>query len=200
MSQSKCMTCIFLWFGFWLNNICDASMPTFYTYLKLHSQLLVVGKRANSKSLWWDIHTHWAIERIIWGTCLLYKTFQKTSGKMVELGMNDKQNVCESVLSCNRPRPEIANKPHWSWDNNRVDRTCRYVRIAVENLLISLVLWDVIGIVATPDQRTKALLCSGWAKGKLGGSCWWSLSTNLYHQIKIKREGLYIFTHIYLCY
>ena len=96
-------------------------------------------RRATSKCLWWDNHTFWVIKRIIWGTCLLCKNFQKTSRKMVELGMNDKQNVCESVLSCNRQRPEIANKPYWSQDNNRVDRTCRYIRIAVENLLISLV-------------------------------------------------------------
>jgi hypothetical protein len=65
MSWSKCMTCISLWSSFWLSNICDASMPTFYTYPKLHSKPLVVGyeKKAKFKCLWWGIiHIEWSRE------------------------------------------------------------------------------------------------------------------------------------------
>ena len=159
-------------------------------------------KKANSKSLWWGIHTHWTIERIIWGTCLLCKkTFKKTSGKMVELGMNDKQNVYESILSYSRPRPKIANKPHWSRDNNRVDRTCRYIRIAVENLLISLVhlrcnrhssnSWSTTQKpnFAQDEQRVSL--------GDLVGGPYRQINTA---KSSSKRGKLYIFMHIYLCY
>jgi hypothetical protein len=49
MSWSKCMICISLWSCFWLSNICDASMPTFHTYPKLHSKALVVGYEKEGK-------------------------------------------------------------------------------------------------------------------------------------------------------
>jgi hypothetical protein len=48
-SWSKCMTCISLWSGFWLSNICDASMPTSHSDQKLHSKALVVGYEKEGK-------------------------------------------------------------------------------------------------------------------------------------------------------
>ena len=49
-SWSKCVTCISLRSGFWLSKICDASMPHFHNYLKLHSKPLVVGYEKKAKS------------------------------------------------------------------------------------------------------------------------------------------------------
>ena len=50
-SWSKCMTCISLRFDFWLSKICDASMPHFHTYPKLHSKALVVGYQKEGKNI-----------------------------------------------------------------------------------------------------------------------------------------------------
>ena len=81
-------------------------MPTFYTYPKLLSQLLVVGKRQIQKAFG-EVFIHIERSRESYEELVFFtKTFKKNSRKIVELGMNDKQNVCESVLSYNRPRPK----------------------------------------------------------------------------------------------
>jgi hypothetical protein len=53
-SWSKCMTCISLRSGFWLGKICDASMPRFHTYSKLHKKAIsgrIWKGRQNTKRL-----------------------------------------------------------------------------------------------------------------------------------------------------
>ena len=81
--------------------------------------------------------------------------------------------------------------------NNRVDRTCRFIQIAVENLLISLVHLRLISIVATPDQQPKAQLCSGRAKGKLGDFVGGPFRQIYTANLRPKREN-YIFLCTYI--
>ena len=58
------MTCISLRSGFWLSKICDASMPQFHTYPKLHSKTLV---------------SHEVVGRPVLGGLLTYLTLSSSS-------------------------------------------------------------------------------------------------------------------------
>jgi hypothetical protein len=104
-SWSKYMTCISLRSGLWLSKICDASMPHFYIYPKLHSKALVVryekeGKISNALV---RFHTHWAIERMIWGTYISLQKFIKPPDRWLIKEWMIGESII-TVLSCNRPR------------------------------------------------------------------------------------------------
>ena len=107
------MTCIFLRSGFWLSKICDASMPHFHTYPKLHSKTLVLGyeKEAKFQMPLVRFHTLWAIERIIWGTYIsLQKFIKPLDRQFIQEWMIG--NSIITILSCNRPRTWIRYKPY----------------------------------------------------------------------------------------
>jgi hypothetical protein len=80
------MTCISLDLVFDLAKLCDASMPPFHTYWKLHKKLLEVGwKEGKIPIAFGEDHTQWAIEWIIWGTYFLFaKLLKPPKGKLIK--------------------------------------------------------------------------------------------------------------------
>ena len=74
-SWSKCMTCISLRSDFWLSKICDASMPLFHNYLKLHQKAFSSRMKIRQKPLARIKH----IERLsesFWGARLIFEFFK----------------------------------------------------------------------------------------------------------------------------
>jgi hypothetical protein len=153
MSWSKCMTCIFLWSVFWLSNTCDASMPTFHAYPKLHSRALVVGyenKAKNSKIPLVRYHTLWASKRIIRGTYIsLQKLIKPPDRWLIKEWMIGDSVI--TILSCNRPRTWKSFTPHT--DQGKGWIKCQLIWIAKEYFVIGMALMNCISIVATPDQQ-----------------------------------------------
>ena len=82
-SWSKCMTCISLDPVFDLAILCDASMPFFHTYLKLHKKPLEVGWKEGKcqKPLVRTIHIEWSSESF-WGAKLNF-IFSKSNKTQV---------------------------------------------------------------------------------------------------------------------
>ena len=82
-SQSRRKACISWWSGFWLRNICAASMPTFYTYPKIQIKLLEVGRSKKASIFYALVRNHLHI-RAIWENhsrnhkpCFYFKNIQK---------------------------------------------------------------------------------------------------------------------------
>ena len=111
-SWSKCMACISLRSGFWLSKICDASMPHFHTYPKLHSKAFSdrVKRRQNFQIPLVRFHTLWAIERIIWGTYICFTKLVKPSDRWLIKEWMIGDSVI-TFLSCNHPRTWKSYRP-----------------------------------------------------------------------------------------
>jgi hypothetical protein len=110
-SRSKCMTCISLWFNFWLSNICDASMLTLPTQNSTQSFSGRLWKEGKFKMPLVRYDTHWAIERIIWGTYIYFAKLIKPLDRWL---IKD-QMIGDSVItipSCNHPRTWKSKKPY----------------------------------------------------------------------------------------
>ena len=95
-SWSKCMTCISSDPVFDLATLCDASMPLFHTYPKLHQKPLEVGwKERQTSNALVRIFIHIkrlreSFEELIF----ILQNFSKTSRRKVDQRMNDK-HFCE---------------------------------------------------------------------------------------------------------
>ena len=113
-SWSKCMTCIFLRSGFWLSNICDASMPHF-SYLPKTPLKSLSGRiwkwRQKYQMPWWSFIHIWAIERIIWGTYIFFANLIKSPDRWLIKEWMIGDSII-TVLSCNRPRTWKSYTPH----------------------------------------------------------------------------------------
>jgi hypothetical protein len=133
MSWSKCMTCISLRSGLWLSKICDASMPHFHTYLKLHSKTLVLGYEKEGKipNALVRFHIHWAIERIIWGTYICFTKLIKPLDRWL---IKEWMTSIITVLSCNCPRTWKIYTPHRDQDK-RVDKNSNLFKLWKNTLL-----------------------------------------------------------------
>ena len=107
------MTCISLRSSFWLSKICDASMPHFHTYPKLHSKALVVGneKKAKFQMPWCGfIHIERLRESFEELTFILQKLIKSSDRWLIKEWMIGDSVI--TVLSCNDPRTWKSYTPH----------------------------------------------------------------------------------------
>ena len=107
------MTCISLRSGFWLSKICDASMPHFHTYPKLHSKAFSgrVKRRQKFEMPLVRFHTLWTIDRIIWGTYICFTKLIKPLDRWLIREWMIGDSII-TILSCNRPRTWKSYMPH----------------------------------------------------------------------------------------
>ena len=147
------MPCISLRSGLWLSKICDASMPHFHAYPKLHSKALVVGyeKKAKFKCLWWGfIHIERSRESFEELTFVLQKKFIKPLDRwLIKEWMIG--NFVITFLSYNRPRTWESYMLHNNQGKGWIK--CQLIWIVEECFVIDMALVNCIYIVATPDQQ-----------------------------------------------
>jgi hypothetical protein len=163
------MTCISLRSGFWLSKICDASMPDFSYLPKTPlKSLLVVGyeKKAKIQMPLVMYCTHWAIERIIWGTYICFTKLIKPLHKwLIEEWMIGDSII--TFLSCNHPITWKRYTPHGNkgkgWIKMPTYLNCGrmlcYKHHTCELYQHSSTSWSTTKYLA---------ICSGRAKVKLG--------------------------------
>jgi hypothetical protein len=99
-----------LWSSFWLNNICDASVPFIYTYPKLHSKPFRDRiRRRQTNALVRIIHIERSSESFEVLAFYFVKLIKPLDRRLIKEWMIG--NSIKTVLSCNFPRIWKNNKP-----------------------------------------------------------------------------------------
>ena len=141
-----------------------------------------------------ESYTIWATwEYHLRNTKLSIENYYKTSYKNL-CGMRKIVLKSKVVLSLNRPRQR--KRPYAPWRTKVIWVSFQYCYFSFKEKYVccthgTLEMWS---IVATPDPpRLSLIVCWGWAKVKLGRSCWrwkWHKITHSKHhqQPRFKRK------------
>ena len=159
-------------------------IPTQKTPLKAFSgRMWKEGKISNALV---RFHTHWAIERIIRGTYICFTKLIKPSDRWLIKEWMIGDSVI-TVLSCNHPRTCKSYTPHK--DQGKWWLKCQLIWIVVEYFVIGMAIVNYIWHSSNSWSTINNLaICSGWAKVKLGGSCWRSLPIKSDRQLRHKKR------------
>ena len=140
------------------------------------SYLPKVPLKAFSGSIWKEgkisnalvsFHTHWAIERINWGTYICFAKLIKPPDRwFIEEWMIGDSVI--TILSCNRPRTWKSYMPHRD-QGKWVDKMLTYLNYG-RILCYRHGTYELYQHSSNSWSTTKYLaICLGWAKVKLGG-------------------------------
>ena len=135
------MTCISLDPVFDLAKLCDASMPLFHTYPKLHKRLLEIGwkERQTSKAFGED-HTQLSDQVNHLRTYFYFVKLSKTSRKKVNQRIND-WCFCKTILSCKHLRLGKAISPTGIKEKGWIK--WRFIWIKEECFVIDMVVFEI---------------------------------------------------------
>jgi hypothetical protein len=157
---------------------------------------MVGWKKGKVKSLWWGIHIHFEWLSVSFEELhLSFKNFQNL--------WNDSQSK-EQMISRSIHLFCLATTQDWRRPKSSTSykvimdkQESQFIQIVIENFVINLAYLKYNWHCSDSWSTTNVLaFAQGWAKGKLGGVCWWSLSTDIYRQHKPKEENIHLYTHI----